>query len=469
MKAFCATFYSETNTFSPLVTGYEDFVPMGLAQPGTPSHTKAFAPVHALGGTVVGSFNRAALPGGTIVRAAYESLRAELLADLSAQLPVDLVVLNLHGAMVAEGYRDCEGDVLERIRALVGRAPIVASLDPHTHLTAAMLEHSDALVAYREYPHTDEAATFAQAVEIGVRTMLKQIRPCSTALSCQQIAQYHTDREPMHGIVHDMREWESQPGVLAVSLIHGFPWGDVPDMGTQALIVTDGSPALGKELAHRLAGRIQAERGRTSHDVLGFRHALKQASAGDGPVVVADVSDNPGGGAPGDATFLLEELLAAQVPAAFGPLWDPFAVSQVCKAGPGAKLQIRVGGKVGATSGKPVDLHATVLATSPRLVTRGVGGYEVSYGASAAIRADSVVIVITAEREQAMDPTMFTKLGVTLHDRQVVVVKSAQHFAAAYRQIAKRIVYASSPGSLNLDFATIPYKTVNRMLWPLRS
>src|ERR1700722_682202 len=128
MRVYCATFYSETNTFSPLVTGREDFVPMALAQRGTASFATAFAPVHELGGEVVGSFNRAALPGGMVTRAAYESLRGELLEDLASQIPVDLITLNLHGAMVADGYADCEGDVLAKIRTLAGAStPIVAS------------------------------------------------------------------------------------------------------------------------------------------------------------------------------------------------------------------------------------------------------------------------------------------------------------------------------------------------------
>ena len=468
VRVYCATFYSETNTFSPMLTNRDDFVPLALAQRGTASFETAFAPVRALDGAVLGSFNRAALPGGIITRSAYESLRDELLADLSRNLPLDLVTLNLHGAMVAEGYVDCEGDVLRRIRTLVGaEIPVVAALDPHAHLTADMLANSHALVAYREYPHTDESATFAEAVDLGVRTALREIRPCMTALPCKQIAEYHTNREPMRSIVAQMRDWQRQKGVLAVSLIHGFPWGDVPDMGTQALVVTDGEPALGREVAGRLVARIRAARGETSNEVVGYREALVQACTGPGPVVVADVSDNPGGGAAGDATFLLRPLLAAGVPAAFGPLWDPFAVSQARKAGAGARLRLRIGGKVAITSGDPIDVEATVLATTERLSTPGVGGYEVSYGPSAAIRVGVVDLVLTAEREQAMSPTMFTSLGVTLYDRQVVVVKSAQHFSAAYGPLAQRVLYASSPGALNLDFASLPYKAANRALWPL--
>jgi microcystin degradation protein MlrC len=468
MRAYCATFYGETNTFSPLLTGREDFAPMALAEPGTASFAAAFAPVHDMGGEVVGRFNRAALPGGMVVRAAYESLRDELLDDVASQMPFDLIVLNLHGAMVADGCADCEGDVLARIRALVGGAtPIVASLDPHAHLSAAMLANADVLVAYREYPHIDEAATFAEVVRLGVSMSIHRIRPRMTAVACNQIGEYHTTREPMRGILADMRAWQRLDGVLAVSLIHGFPWGDVPDMGTSSLVVTDGDPALGQKIAQELAMRIRAVRGRTSHAVLPFEEALAQAHTVRGPVVVADVSDNPGGGAPGDSTFLLQWLLKRSVPAAFGPLWDPFAAAQAHKAGAGARLTLRLGGKAAATSAQPVDIEAVVIATTECLSTDGVGGYAVRYGRCASLRAGPVDIVVTSEREQAMSPSMFTQLSIALEDKQIIVVKSAQHFRARYERAARDILYASSPGALNLDFASLPYRAASRGLWPL--
>jgi microcystin degradation protein MlrC len=370
--------------------------------------------------------------------------------------------------MVAQGYMDCEGDTLARIRALVGAAtPIVASLDPHAHLSEAMLANADALVAYREYPHTDEAATFAEVVRIGMLMSTRHARPCMTAVPCGQIAEYHTTREPMQSIVAEMRAWQELDGVLAVSLIHGFPWGDVPDMGTQALVVTDDNSALCGKIAQQLAARIRSVRGRTASPVMGFGEALARAHAAQGPVVVADVSDNPGGGAAGDSTFLLQCLLGRSVRAAFGPLWDPLAVAQARKAGAGGCLRLRLGGKTATTSGQPIDVEAVVIATTECLITGGVGGYEVSYGGSASLRVGPVEILVTSEREQAMSPDMFVALGIALEDKQIIVVKSAQHFRARYAPIAREILYATSPGSLNLDFASLPYRAANRGLWPL--
>jgi len=468
MRVYCATLYNETNTFSPMLSDESDFVPMELAREGSPSFEFAFAPVKAGGGEVIARFNRAALPGGLITDRAYESLRDQLLADLRASLPVDLVILNLHGAMVAVGFPDCEGDLLGRVRAIVGPAvPIGASLDPHAHLTPAMTENADILVAYREYPHVDEAATFAEVVRLGLRAMRKEIHPVISFNVCGQIDQYPTTREPMRSLVDLTRRWQQIEGILAVSIIHGFPWGDVPHMGTQSLIVTDRRKSLGAELAADLGARLRTMRGRTANEVLPYEAALGRATNGP-TAIVADVADNPGGGAAGDSTYLLRPLLDGNMPAAFGPLWDPFAAAIGQKAGVGARLRLRLGGKVSSASGHPVDVDVTVRAIADPLRTPGVGGYDVTYGRSAWLQAEAVDIVVTSEREQAMVPEMFTQLGISLAEKQVIVVKSAQHFVAGFSSISNRILYASSPGTLDPNFARLPYAAADLRLWPLR-
>ena len=468
MRTYCATLYNETNTFSPMLADERDFVPMELARKGSPSFEAAFAPVYALGGIVLGEFNRSALPGGVIARGAYERLRDELIAELSSVLPLDLVVLNLHGAMVATGYPDCEGDLLERVRSIVGpRVTITAALDPHAHLTDAMTRNADVLIAYREYPHTDEAATFAEAVHIGVRAAAGEINPVLSVESCGQVDQYPTIRDPMRAIVKLAREWQSMKSVIAVSIIHGFPWGDVHDMGTKVLVVTDGDATLGSQLAADMSRRIRAARGQTANDVIDFREALSRARLGRAPVVVADVADNPGGGAAGDSTFLLRALIEARDSAAFGPIWDPFVVNLAHKAGAGARLHVRLGGKVSAASGEPLDLEVTVSALVESLTTPGVGGYEVAYGRSAMLQAGDVDIVVTSMREQAMLPALFTSMNVTLADKQIIVVKSAQHFAAEFGPIASEIIYAASPGTMHPAFNRLQYHAADRRLWPL--
>ncbi len=459
LRVFCATLFNETNTFSALPTGLADFEPMTLAAPGSASFEAAFAPVLEAGGQVVGTFHRAAPSGGPVTRQAYAELRRELLADLEACLPVNLVILVLHGAMVADGELDCEGDVLQACRALVGaQVPIVATLDPHAHLSPAMLANANLLLAYKEYPHTDEAQTLGRAVQLGLRLARGGAKAVSCALPLNRIGIYHTQREPMRGIVAWMQEQERDEAVLAVSLIHGFPWGDTPHMGTQALVATDGRPDRAEHIAHALAQRVAAAGDDTWTRPLPLPHALDQALAIQGPVVLAESADNPGGGAPGDATHLLHELLRRGVRAAFGPLWDPVTVSMAVAAGPGAQLRLRIGGKLSSFSGAPVDGDALVLAVSPRLQTAGVGGYGVNYGAAAAIRIDRVDIVLSSVREQALHPEMFSRMAIDLTGMQVVAVKSSQHFWAGFSAVSEHILYADSPGALSADWARLAYR-----------
>jgi microcystin degradation protein MlrC len=271
----------------------------------------------------------------------------------------------------------------------------------------------------------------------------------------------------MRSLVDLTRQWQRLEGVLAVSIIHGFPWGDVAHLGTKSLIVTDARKELGSSLARDLAARLRALRGRTANDVVPYEVALSSASRGP-RTIVADVADNPGGGAAGDSTYLLRALLEKQVPAAFGPLWDPLAVSIAQKAGVGARLRLRLGGKVSRASGEPLDAEVTVSGVADSLRTPGVGGYDVTYGRSVWLRAETVDIVVTSEREQAMVPDMFTRLGIVLADKQIVVLKSAQHFVAGFHGVAPRILYASSPGTLDPDFARLPYVAADLTLWPLK-
>lgn len=467
MQVYLATFYNESNAFAPLPTSVEDFEPMDMTRPGSESFEAAFAPVFAAGGLVSGTFNKAALPGGLVTQRCYETLRDTLLAELRENLPVDLVLLNLHGAMAADGYPDCEGDLLTRVRALVGEVPIVVPLDPHSHVTRAMCEAADLLLTYKEYPHVDEAATLARAVELGL-AILGGAKPILTWRDPRQIAIYHTTREPMRGLVARMREWETEDGVLSVSLVHGFAWGDVPELGTKVLVYTDGAATTGAAIADALCLDVQSMRGSANIEVVDYVGAFSALERTGRPILFADTADNPGGGAPGDSTFLLAELLKSRArPAAFGPLWDPQSVQIARKAGAGARLFLRLGGKTSPASGEPLDLFAEVRAFEDHLQTPGVGGYEIDYGPAALLRVDGVDIVVTSKREQAMDPAMFTRLGASLSDKAVILVKSSQHFHAAYAPLASRIVHVGSPGALNLDFASIPYRHVCRPIWPL--
>ncbi len=194
-------------------------------------------------------------------RHAYETLRDNLLADLKAALPVDLVLLGLHGAMIADGYDDAEGDLLARVRALVGPKTVIgAELDPHGHYTDLKRDNADLLVFFKEYPHTDILDRAYDLVDLCESTVKGEIRPVMSVFDLEMLAMYHTSREPMRGFVDRMFALEGKDKVLSLSLIHGFPWGDVPTLGTHMLVITDNDKAAGDALAEKLGREIIAFR-----------------------------------------------------------------------------------------------------------------------------------------------------------------------------------------------------------------
>jgi microcystin degradation protein MlrC len=477
MRVFAATLATETNTFSPIPTGLESFADHTYRAGEHPDEPTLFtAPLwvarqraKANNWQVVEGLCTFAQPAGITTRHAYETLRDELLDNLRQALPVDIVLLGMHGAMVADGYDDCEGDLLTRVRALVGPKTIVGGeLDPHCHMTRRMIDHADVLICYKEYPHTDFVERAEELVNLCAAAAKGEIKPVMSLHDCRMIGIYHTPREPMRGFVDRMQAREGQDGVLSVSVAHGFPWGDVPDVGTRILVVTDGAPEVGTRVAQEVGAELKSLRGRTMPTYLSIPEALDRALASDGgPVVVADVSDNPGGGAPGDSTFLLSALLERGVEqAALGPMWDPMAVRLCFEAGEGSNLPLRIGGKTGPMSGDPLDIEARVVKLV-RGAHQAFGASQVGMGDCVAVRVGGVEVVLTSARVQAMGRDLFTNLGVELERKRLIVVKSSQHFYAAFAPIAKEVLYCGAPGAIAPDLTQVPYRRAVRPLWPL--
>ena len=477
MKVFIAGFDTETNTFSPVPTGYqsfaERFIAHGDATKQEPNYCSAQLHVwrrraEDRGWSVVESLCAVAEPGGTMVRQIYEDFREEILDDLGRAMPVDMVLLALHGAMVADGYDDCEGDILGRVRAIVGAGIAVgAELDLHCHITDAMLKNASALITYKEYPHIDIPERAEELFTLIADAAEGKTRPVMAAYDCRMIGVHMTPIEPMRGYVARMKALEGQDGVLSVSFGHGFPWGDVADVGTKTLVVSDNDLAGATALAETLGREIFALRGQTAPSFLDVDEALDRALEVDGgPVVLADVSDNAGGGAPGDSTFLLRRILERGIGnVASACYWDPIAVRFCMEAGEGAIFDLRLGGKCGPASGDPVDLRVTVKGLCDRL-TQHFGSAIESLGAAAWVSADGVDLVLNSVRSQTFHPEAMTNLGLDPTSRKIVVVKSKQHFFAGFAPIAKKILYVNAPGALAPNYEEIPYTKLARPYWP---
>ena len=479
MRVFSGTLATETNTFAPMPTGMATFRERGYWKAGKhPDHMSFFAgPLWAArlrgkpaGWTLIEGMVASAQPGGTTTRAAYEALRDELLADLRAALPLDMVLLGLHGAMVADGCDDCEGELLQRVRAIVGPKVVVGvELDPHHHLSDAMVKNADLLVAFKEYPHTDVLERALELVDLCAAKREGRIAPVASVVDCEMIVTMHTSREPARGFVDRIMALEGQDGILSVSIAHGFAWGDVPDMGTKVLVYSDGDAVKGDALARKLADELIAMREALTVPYPGVDAALDEALAFDGgPVVLADGADNPGGGAAGDSTFILQRLLERGIGnACLGPLWDPIAARIAFEAGVGARLNLRIGGKIGPLSGDPLDLPVKVVALQSDMFMTGLSNTPTALGDCALVEAGGVQIVLISLRNQAMGSDLFTKLGVDLAAKKIVVVKSSQHFYASFSKVAQKVIYVGAPGAVTLDLKTLPYKKIKRPKWPI--
>ncbi|WP_027285403.1 M81 family metallopeptidase [Rubritepida flocculans] len=478
MRLFMAALLTETNTFAPIPTGREAFFGNrfhrtggSLAEPvwGNIPLIEWRRMAEAAQIEVVESITANAQPGGTTVRAVYEELRGMILEDLRAAGPVDIVLLNLHGAMVAEGHDDCESDLVAHVRRMVGPDVVIGvELDLHCHLDEALLANADLVVIYKEYPHTDMAERGRELFELALRAARREIRPVMAMRDLRMIHMWHTPVEPMKSFVADMQAAEGKGGLLSLSFAHGFPWGDVPHVGARMLAVTDGDAALAEATARAWGERLWAMREATRKRFDTVDQALDIAlAAPSGTTVIAETSDNAGGGAPSDCTAVLRRMLERGVKdAAIGIFWDPVAVSFCREAGPGAAMPLRLGGKCGPMSGDPLDLSVRVHAVAEQAFQSGLSGGRAAMGPAAWIEAEGIHIILATERQQCFHPDAFTGLGCRLEDKRIVVVKSSQHFYAGFAPIAREVRYCAAEAGILRDFAAIPYRRFDRPYWP---
>lgn len=478
MRLFTACFAHESSGFSPIPTSMENFRDGLLHRPSRgeliPLRLTAIECALTDKGTkrghdVVESIGAAATPSGPTVKADYEAIRDEIIADLKKAMPVDAVALFLHGAQLAEGYDDCEGDLLGRLRAVVGPdVPIGVEIDLHGNITDAMMNNATAIIACKEYPHTDFLERADELLDILEAAVARKIKPVASYCKLPLLGIFHTTRQPMRGLVDRISALEKETGILSVSIAHGFPWADTPHAGSAVIVVTDNDKPLADRLARKIAGELFDMRREIAAPLTTLPEALAEAAdVKDGLVIIADTADNAGGGAASDSTYFLRELIRRDAQqTVVGMIWDPVAVDFAFGAGVGSTLPMRIGGKVSALSGAPVDGDFTVTALNPNL-TQIAFGYRLPLGKAAALRIGGIDVVIAAAREQVHSPDCFTELGIDLTSKRLVVVKSAQHFYAQFNKMAAKIIYAVAPGVTSVDFSTFDYTRLPRPIWPL--
>ena len=477
MKVFIGCLGTETNTFSPLPTGWQTFEETMLFRGDATQRTEAsFAgPLHVWrrmaeerNHQVVEGLAAFAQPSGITVREVYESLREELLDGIKAAMPLDMVLINMHGAMVADGYDDCEGDILARVREIVGPDVVVgAELDLHCSITQTMTDKADVLVTFKEYPHIDMNERAKEVFDICLAKLQGDADPVIATYDCRMINMWRTPVEPTAGLVARMQAQEGKDGILSVSFGHGFPWGDVADASAKMMVIADGDPAKAAQVAERFGREIWEMRDEALSAGVSIDEALDRAqAAGEGPIVLADVSDNAGGGAPSDSTFLLRAMLDRGIENAIsGIYWDPVSVRFCQEAGEGATFDLRIGGKSGVTSGAPIDLTITVnKIIEDARQTFGKGKQRM--GAAVWVSGSGIDLILNTVRTQTFHPEAYEQFGIDLSKKQIVALKSTQHFYAGFAPMAKEVIYVAAPGAIPPDFANIPFEKFTDDYWP---
>jgi microcystin degradation protein MlrC len=493
-------FQHETNTFAPLRASWADFE-RADAWPGFvrgPELIKAIEgfnipiagavlALQALGHELVPLCWCSAPPSSYVDREAYEKVAGWIIEDLQAHGPVDAVYLDLHGAMVAEHSEDGEGELMRRVRAVIGeRVPLVASLDYHTNMTPEMVRHASAMVGYRTYPHIDMAETGGRAARLLDR-MLKDRRPLYKAYRQLDflipLVWQCTLMEPAKGIFKLIGEIERgsdefggptgthNQGIVTITHTPGFPPADIAQCGP-ALVVYGHDKEAAEAQADRLAGFIKQQEpafaGRLYTPDEAVVEAMRLARTAARPILLADIQDNPGAGGTSDAVGLLQALIIHRARGAvIGMIVDPEAAEAATVAGEGAVLERGIGAAVGFAGEKPVERSWRVARLGSGIFTGSgpmYGGAKFQIGPMALLTDDQsgVSAVLACRRIQAVDQEMFRHVGVEPSDVPILALKSTVHFRAHFQPIAEAVLCVQSPGAHVTDPAELPYRNLRK-------
>ena len=488
-RVLTAEFAHETNTFNRRKTDYDTFLGHSTYFGEDAIRERGDANTEIAGFLDCGRtydwsvrhvLSAAAEPSGLVTREAFDHFAGRIVAAAKEEKGrLDGILLGLHGAMVTEFCEDGEGELLERLRAVVGPdLPIGITLDLHANATPKMCALANIIVSYKTYPHIDLRDTARHAGEIMQRTMAGEIRPRTLRVHCPMLDEANggrTDVGPMIDRFARAVDYEKQANVFAVSINAGFGNADISDVGPTVLVTYEGDETAHRAFAQSLADDIWEKRFDVINNYMDVEEAAAIAKAyrsDRGPLIIADYADNPGGGGYGDSTNLLAALLKAGLSnAAFGPMVDPESVAVLTKAGAGATVAIELGGKTDPRfGGGPLALDATVkLLSDGHYVGDGpmVGGLHGSFGPSAVITAGGIDILVVTEPTQMLDLQQFRAFGIDPAAKTVVGLKSMQHFRAAFEPISGEVIVCDSGALCTTHFEKLDYRNVPRPIFPL--
>lgn len=487
LRILTAEISHETNTFNIHPTDIQNFRDRVLLDGPAAMAARSDANTELAGICDIGklygweithAISAAAGPGGRVTDAAFDHLCAPLLAA-AAEGGWDGVLLILHGAMVTASHDDGEGEILRRLRAVIGPdLPVAVTLDPHANVTTQMCDLAQILVSFTTYPHVDIRATGRRTAELLQRAISGEIHPVTLKAHRPMLEEANGGRTDIGAMVdrHALgRAYEARKGVYAVSINGAFPCADIAEVGPTVLVTSETGLAGAQSIAEEIADDIWDRRDETLNSYLSVDEAAAMAAAwkpGAGPLVIADYADNPGSGAYGDSTALLNAMLAANVgDACFGPMIDPDAALSLQTRDIGETVSLQLGGKTApGFGGGPIDVTGTIqwrgegvfIGSGPIL-----GGQTRSFGATAVLRVKGIDILIVSIAHQILDLSQFATFGIDPLSQRVIALKSMQHFRAAFAPIAGRITVCDSGALCTLNYASLDYRNVPRPMHPL--
>lgn len=527
MQIAIGGFFHESNTFCQTPTNLESFQQGALYfgenivghWKGTESEISGFwdgakqfkfEPVPTVGAW--------AWPSGTVTDEAFEKISNEIVSRIKRSRlagKLDGVLLALHGAMVTESLSDPEGELLTRVRQLVGRdLPIVITLDFHANISELMVKMSHAIVVYDTYPHIDYRARGFEAAEIIVKVINGEVKPkmalCKPPLMPIPQRQWTSEGGgrksrakgerrrakkrkgggrkaeggetsstylPMAKVMKLVHQIEKDKRIISASAAAGFAYADVPDAGFGAIVISDGDDELARQKAEEIANLAWRLRKQFTVELPTADEAVNEAIAyqrkkrkNGGPVILADVGDNVGGGTPGDGTLILKSLIKQQAEGAVVVIADDESVEAAIRAGVRNRLKLKVGGKTDELHGEPVEIEGYVKLISDGIfVNKGQmrDGIREDQGKTAVVEGDGITIILTERKLPTWNLQQLRAVGVDPTDQKIIVAKSAVAFRAAFEPIASRIIEVDTPGLTGTNLKAFDYKRVRRPIFPL--
>src|ERR1700694_3541596 len=473
-------FLHETNTFAPNKATYDDFVHGGgwpaMAQGANVLKTMRNINVglagfveqaEARGWELVPTISCGASPSAHVTEDAYERIVKVMVDGIAAAGPLDAVYLDLHGAMVSEHLDDGEGEILARVRKVIGKdLPLVASLDLHANVTPDMVGYADALIAYRTYPHVDMADTgraAAKHLELLLRTKQKFAKAFRQLPFLIPISWQCTNDHPTKGIYQKLAALESD-AVPTLSFAPGFPAADFPHCGASVFAygrTQADADGAADQITAIIAGHENDFDGRIYPPDEGVRYAMELAKTASKPIVIADTQDNPGAGGDSDTTGMLRALVRNNaIKAAMGVIYDPESAKAAHAAGVGAVVTLALGGKSGIAGDAPYKETFVVEKLSDgQFVAPGpyYGGRDMDMGPSAALRIGDVRVVVSSHKAQLADQSMYRYVGIEPTEQSILVNKSSVHFRADFEPIAEKLLIRAPPGAMPAKRAALQW------------